>query len=114
MNVWHTTLKYILIDNKLYHRTIGDVLLACLGSNDAILAMVVVHEGIYGTHQSASKMKWLLRTSGFYWLDMIADCFKYYKGCQVCQKFGDPQLVSAAELHPIIKPWPFRDGDWTS
>jgi hypothetical protein len=26
----------------------------------------------------------------------------------VCQKFGDLQLVLAAELHPIIKPWPFR------
>jgi len=39
---------------------------------------------------------------------MIADCFKYYKGCQVCKKFGDLQLVPAAELHPIIKPWPFR------
>jgi hypothetical protein len=39
---------------------------------------------------------------------MIADCFKYYNGCQVCQKFSDLQLVPAAELHPIIKPWPFR------
>jgi hypothetical protein len=38
---------------------------------------------------------------------MIADCFKYYKGCQVCQKFGDLQLVPTAELHPIIKPWLF-------
>jgi hypothetical protein len=38
----------------------------------------------------------------------IADCFKYYKGCQVCQKLGDLQLAPAAELHPIIKPWPFR------
>ena len=53
-------------------------------------------------------MKWLLRRSGFYWPSMTADCFKYYKGCQVCQKFGDLQLVPAAELHPIIKPWPFR------
>jgi hypothetical protein len=39
---------------------------------------------------------------------MIADCSKYYKGCQVCQKFGDLQLVPTAELHPIIKSWPFR------
>jgi hypothetical protein len=70
--------------------------------------MAEVHEGICGTHQSAPKMKWLLRRSGFYWPNMIADCFKYYKGCQVCQKFGDLQLVPAAELHPIIKPWPFR------
>jgi hypothetical protein len=38
---------------------------------------------------------------------MIADCFKYYKGCQVCQRFGDLQLVPTAELHPIIKHWPF-------
>jgi hypothetical protein len=26
----------------------------------------------------------------------------------VCQKFGGLQLVPAAELQPIIKPWPFR------
>jgi hypothetical protein len=70
--------------------------------------MAEVHEGICGTHQWAPEMKWLLRRSGFYWPNMIADCFKYYKRCQVCQKFGDLQLVPAAELHPIIKPWPFR------
>jgi len=26
----------------------------------------------------------------------------------VCQQFGDVQIVPAAKLHPIIKPWPFR------
>jgi len=39
---------------------------------------------------------------------MMADCFRYYKGCEECQQFGDIQLVPAALLHPIIKPWPFR------
>jgi hypothetical protein len=68
-----------------------------------MLAMAEVHEGICGTHQSAPKMKWLLRGSDFYWPNRIADCFKYYKGCQVCQKFGDMQLVSTTKLHPIIK-----------
>ena len=28
-NVRHTTFKYILIDNELYRRTLGDVLLKC-------------------------------------------------------------------------------------
>jgi hypothetical protein len=37
-----------------------------------------------------------------------ADCFRYYKGCEECQKHGDVQLVPAALLHPIIKPWSFR------
>ena len=38
----------------------------------------------------------------------MADCFRYYKGCEECRRFGDIQLVPAAMLHPIIKPWPFR------
>jgi len=101
-------LKYALIDNDLYRQTISGLLLKCLGPDDAVLAMAKVHEGICGTHQSALKMKWLLKRAGFYWPTMIADCFKYYKGSQVCQKFGDIQMVPAAKLHPIIKPWPFR------
>jgi hypothetical protein len=39
---------------------------------------------------------------------MIADCFKYYKGCEECQRHGDVQLVPATLMHPIIKPWHFR------
>ena len=67
-----------------------------------------VHEGICGTHQSAPKMKCLLRRAGFYWPTMMADCFRYYKGREECQWFGNVQLVSATLLHPIIKPQLFR------
>jgi hypothetical protein len=108
MNVRHKAFKYVLINDELYRRTINYVPLKCLGLDDAILAMAEVHERICGTHQSALKMKWLLRRSGFYWPNMIADCFWYYKRYQVSQKFSDLQLVSAVELHPIIKHWPFR------
>jgi ribonuclease HI len=107
-NIRRTAFKYVVMSDELYRRTVNDVLLKCLGPGDAILAMAEVHDGICGTHQSAPKMKWSLRKSGFYWPNMIDNCFKYYKGCQVCQKFGDLQLALAAELHPIIKPWPFR------
>jgi hypothetical protein len=80
-----------------------------LDPDDAILDMAEVYEGICGTHQSVLKMKWLLRRVGFYWSDIIADCFKYYRGCQVCHQFGDIQMVPAAKLHPIIKSWSFRE-----
>jgi hypothetical protein len=53
-------------------------------------------------------MKWLLHRARFCWLTMLNDCFRYYKGCESCQKFGDVQLAPAAMLHPIIKPWSFR------
>jgi hypothetical protein len=69
-----------------------------------------VHEGICGMQQSAPKMKWLLIRVGFYWPTMIVDCFRYYKGCEECQKFGNMQMVPTATLHPIINPWPF--GGW--
>jgi hypothetical protein len=54
-NVWRATFKYILIDNELYRRSAGDVLLKCLCPDNAILTMVEVHEGICGTYQSAQK-----------------------------------------------------------
>jgi hypothetical protein len=76
-HIQQTAFKYVLYDDELYRQTPSDVLLKCLGPDDVILAMAEVHEGICGSHQSARKMKWLLRRSGFYWPDMIADCFKY-------------------------------------
>jgi hypothetical protein len=53
-------------------------------------------------------MKWLIRRSGYYWPTMLEDCFKYYKGCQVCQRFRKIQMVPTLVMNPIIKPWPFR------
>jgi len=73
-------LKYVLLDGVLYHRTTDGLLLKCLGLDESRIAMGEVHEGICGTHQSAHKMKWLLRRAGFYWPIMTDDCFRYYKG----------------------------------
>nr|ABA96839.1 retrotransposon protein, putative, unclassified [Oryza sativa Japonica Group] len=100
--------KYTLLDEDLYRRNIDGVLLKCLDEDQSKVAMGEVHEGICGTHQSAHKMNWLLRRAGFYWPRMIDDCFKYYRGCEACQQFGNVQLAPAAVLNPIIKPWPFR------
>jgi hypothetical protein len=70
--------------------------------------MSEVHDGLCGAHQSAYRMKWVIRKTGCYWPTMLEDCFEYYKGCQDCQKFGSIQRVPASALNPIIKPWPFR------
>jgi hypothetical protein len=50
-------LKYIMLDNTIYRRTIDGLLLECLGSDQSRIVMGEVHEGICGTHQSAHKMK---------------------------------------------------------
>ena len=66
------------------HRTAEDLLLNSLDLDQACVAMGEVHKGIYGTHQSAHKMKWSLRRADFYWPSMMADCFRYYEGCKEC------------------------------
>ena len=73
-NIRRLAFKYVLVDDELYHRTADDILLKCLGTDQTRVAMGEVHEGICGTHQSASKIKWLLRRAGFYWPTMMADC----------------------------------------
>jgi hypothetical protein len=105
-------LKYMLLDDELYRRPIDDVLLKCLSEEQAKVAMGEVHEGMCGTHRSAHKMKWVLKRACFYWPTMVEDCIKYFKGCDVCQRFGNIQLAPASMLHPIVKPWPFWD--WIS
>ena len=109
-NIRHLAFKYVLIDDELYRRTAEDLLLKCLDLDQARVAIGEVHEDICGTHQSAPKMKWLLRRAGFYWPTMMSDCFKYYKGCEECQRFGDLQLVPILLLNHDR----FEVGGWIS
>jgi hypothetical protein len=50
-----------VLHNEFYRRTAKDLLLKYLGTDQVRIAMGEVYEGICGTHQSAPKMKWLLR-----------------------------------------------------
>jgi hypothetical protein len=101
------------MSDELYCRTVNDIQLKCLGPGDAILAMAEVHKGICGTHQSAPKMKWLLRRSGFYWPNLIADCSSTTKDAKYVKKSVtyswslQPNYVLSSSLGLS------EDGDWT-
>jgi hypothetical protein len=100
-------IKFVLLDGRLYYKSLDGVLLQCLGQ-EAKRMMSEVHDGLCGAHQSSYRMKWVIRQTGCYWPTTLEDCFEYYKGCQDCQKFENIQRVPATSLNPIIKPWPFR------
>jgi hypothetical protein len=87
------SLKYTILDDELYRHTFDGLLLKCLSEEQAKVAMGEVHEGMCGTHQLAHKMKWVLKRVGFYCPTMIKDCFKYFRGCDACQRFGNVQLA---------------------
>ena len=68
--------KYVLLEDELYYRTIDIVLLKCLGDDEAKSLTGEIHEGVYGAHQLAFKMKWVIRRNGYYWPTILEDCFK--------------------------------------
>jgi hypothetical protein len=76
----YKSMKYVLLDNQLYYKTIEGVLLKCLNQEEAKVLMREVHEGVCGAHQSAYKMKLIIRRTGYFWPTMLKVCFEYYKG----------------------------------
>jgi hypothetical protein len=48
--VYHHVLKFMLIDDDLYRRTIDGLLLMCLSDEQARIAIGEVHKGICGSH----------------------------------------------------------------
>ena len=58
--------KYVLLDDQLYYKIVDGVLLKCLNQEEAKVLMGEVHEGICGAHQSAYKMKWIIRRTGYF------------------------------------------------
>lgn len=39
----------------------------------------------------------------------MTNCFQYAKECEACQLYGPIQRTPTELLHPVIKPWPFRE-----
>jgi len=62
----YKALKFVLLDDHLYHKTVDGVLLKCLNQEEAMVLMGEIHEGVCGAHQSAHKMKWMIRRAGYF------------------------------------------------
>lgn len=101
-------LNYFLLEEQLYSKGFDGQLLRCLGKEAVVEVTSQSYEGIYGAHQVGIKIIWLLRRYGYYWPITMADCISHAKSCRQCQRLGPLKRVLATELHPIIKPWPFR------
>ncbi|KAM2617796.1 hypothetical protein TB1_034159 [Malus domestica] len=100
--------NYVVYQNELYRKGDDGLLLLCLSPQEVAQAIIEVHEGIYGVHQSGRKMRWLLRRHEYFWPSILKDCIEFARGCIQCQIHGSIQRVPAESLHSLTKPWPFR------
>ena len=69
--------KFVLLEDDLYYRTIDGVLLKCLDTKESKVLMGEIHQGVCDAHQSAYKIKWMIRRNGYFWPIILEDCFEY-------------------------------------
>jgi hypothetical protein len=62
----YKAIKFVLLDGRLYYKSLDGVLLQCLGQEEAKKMMSEVHDGLCGAHQSAYRMKWVIRQTRCY------------------------------------------------
>jgi ribonuclease HI len=53
----YKAIKFVLLDDRLYYKSMDGVLLQCLGQEEAKRMMSEIHDGLCGVHQSAYRMK---------------------------------------------------------
>jgi hypothetical protein len=53
----YKAINFVLLDRRLFYKSLDGVLLQCLGQEEAKKMMSEVHDGLCGAHQSAYRMK---------------------------------------------------------
>jgi hypothetical protein len=96
----YKAIKFVLLYGRLYYKSLDGVLLQCLGQEEAKKMMSEVHDGLCGAHQSAYRMKWVIRQTGCYLPMMLEDCFEYYKGFSIEQYLWLPNEDFFADSTP--------------
>ena len=82
------------IKPTLIARSVDGVLLKCLNQKEAKVLMGEIHEGVCGAHQSAHKMKWMIRKAGYFWptmLEIVLNIIKDVKNAKDLVTFKNPQ-----------------------
>jgi len=64
-------IKYVLLEDELYYRTIDGIMLKCIGTKESKVLKDEIHVGVCGAHQSAYKMKWMTRRNNYFWPTML-------------------------------------------
>jgi hypothetical protein len=99
--------SFTLVEGILYIRGFITPLIKCLGLNETQEVFADVHDGICGQHLGAKALAKKVLRAGYFWPTMLKDAKDYVNLCDICQRHGDMNLTSLAELTSLVSPWPF-------
>ena len=79
--------KFCIINQYLYWKDPGGVLLKCLLENEAQQTVKEFHKGDRGGNHSWKVTANKIRREGFYWPSLFSDVYKETTRCNQCQIF---------------------------
>ena len=99
--------KFCILNQYLYWKDLGGVLLNYLLENEAKKTMKEFHKGDCGGHHSWKVTANKILRAGFYWPSMFLDVYKETNTCHQCQIFDGKRKVVPLPLNPISVEAPF-------
>jgi hypothetical protein len=93
--------KFCILDNSLYWKDPGGILLNCLLEEDTERAIKEFHKGDYRGHHYWNTTRNKILREGFYWPIIFADVYKEVSSCHECQIFDGKIKMQPLRLKPI-------------
>ena len=100
--------KFCILDNVLYLKYIGDILLKCLLKDDVDRVMHEFHGDDCGGHIYWKTTANKITRAGFYWPTFFPDVHKMVIACHKCQIFEGKKKLLPLPLKPISTEIPFQ------
>lgn len=100
--------KYFIMDNTLYWKDHGGVLLNCLTEDESKEVINDFHKGDCGGHFYWRTMTNKVLREGYYWPTLFADIYKAMMSCHECQVFQGKRKILSLPLQPILVNAPFQ------
>ncbi|XP_018454115.1 uncharacterized protein LOC108825305 [Raphanus sativus] len=98
---------YVVIDGELHRWNANKVLLKCISGDETRLVTAENHEGAAGNHSGGRALALKVRSQGFYWPTLNADCESYAKRCDKCQRHAPTIHCPTEQLRTLTAPYPF-------
>ncbi|XP_013594447.1 PREDICTED: uncharacterized protein LOC106302494 [Brassica oleracea var. oleracea] len=98
---------YVVMDGALHRWTATKVLLKCIFGDETRLFMAETHEGAAENHSGGRALALKVKSLGFYWPTMNADCEYYAKKYDKCQRHASTIHSPTELLHTLTAPYLF-------
>ena len=101
------TTKYYLVEQQLFWKEPGGILLRWLDKPEIEGVISKSHEGACGGHKYWKTTAYRILRAGYYCPSLFADVYQQVRACITCQKFAGKQNLMSLPLKPIAVSAPF-------